>query len=387
MSKQKTDRENMKPKITKTNRGNMNRNKRNKVKIEHSCQIRTLYSLGGVKGKKLLKMFPQYSKSAIYMHCKKPLNGDVPFDKRKVNPGRKKMLTVRDERKIIRTVGVLRKSVGSFTSKGVHSESGVSHVCNRTVRRCLNRAGYHYLQSRKKGLLLRKDLTKRLQFCRKIRRLKLKQQFWREGLSFYLDGKGFEFKTNPQGQARCPSSREWRQRGEGLDVDCVAKGKKEGSVNANFMVAIGYKKGAVICKQYFGPITGEKFVTVINSEFKRAFENSVNPKTKRFLMDGCPRQNAKICKTAIENMGGTIFPIPARSPDLNLIENFFNLVNRRLQLEAVNKNITCESFDEFSKRVINCVFNFPVAEIDKIIGSMDKRIGLVISRRGQRIKY
>ena len=362
-------------------------NKRKKVEIQHSCQMRAAYSLGGVRGKKLLKMFPQYSKTAIYTHVKKPLNGNVPVDKRKTNVGRSTKLSLQDKRKIIRTVMKLRKSVGSFTSKAIQTESGVSHVSDRTIRRYLNRAGYHYLQSRKKGLLLEKDLIQRLRFCRKIRRLKVTQQFWREGISFYLDGKGFEYKTNPLGQARCPSSREWRRRGEGLSFGCVAKGKKEGSTNANFMVAIAYNKGAVMCKQYFGQITGEKFAGIVRSEFKRAFENSANPKGKRFLMDGCPRQNSKVAKTAIDEVGGTIFPIPARSPDLNPIENFFHLVNRRLQSEAISKNITRETFEEFSTRVMNCVFNFPASQIDKIIDSMDKRIGLVISCKGQRIKY
>ena len=362
-------------------------NTRHKVQLQHSCQMRAAYNLGGVTGHNLLKMFPQYSKSAIYVHVNKPLFGEVAVDKRKRNIGRKKNLSLQDERKVKRSLMGLRKSAGSFTSKSIQTDSGVNHVSNRTIRRCLNRGGYYYLQSRKKGLLLKTDLTKRLQFCHKVRRLKITQQFWREGISFYLDGKGFEYKTNPRGAARCPSTREWRQKGEGLRVDCVAKGKKEGCTNANFMVAIAYNHGAVICKQYFGPITGEKFAGIIHSEFKNAFKNSENPKGKRFLMDGCPRQNSKIAKKAMAEVGGVLFAIPARSPDLNPIENFFHLVARRLRLQAVTRNIIRESFDEFSTRVINCILNFSVQEINKIIDSMDKRIGLVISSKGQRIKY
>ena len=277
--------------------------------------------------------------------------------------------------------------MGSFTSKRIHAESGVDHVSNRTVRRCLNRAGYQYLQSRKKGLLHQADLKKRLQFCHKIRRLAITQQFWREGISFYLDGVGFEFKTNPLGEARSPSSREWRRKGEGLNFGCVAKGKKEGKRNANFMVAISYGCGAIMCKQYFGIITGQKFADIVHSEFDSAFEKSANPTGKRFLMDGCPRQNSATAKKAITAVGGVLFSIPPRSPDLNPIENFFHLVGRRLKLEAVAKNITRETFEQFSKRVIKCVFDFNIDEIDKIIDSMDKRIKLVLKSRGQRIKY
>ena len=73
-----------------------------------------------------------------------------------------------------------------------------------------------------------KDLTPRLKFCHNIQKRGLGQHFWGKGISFYLDGLGFEFKTCPQDQPRAPKTREWRKKCEGLDVDCVAKGKKEG---------------------------------------------------------------------------------------------------------------------------------------------------------------
>ena len=34
-------------------------------------------------------------------------------------------------------------------------------------------------------------------FCQKIRKQKLDDEFWRSGISFYLDGKGFQYKSNP----------------------------------------------------------------------------------------------------------------------------------------------------------------------------------------------
>ena len=70
----------------------MKNSTRNKVQLQHSCQMRAAYNLGGVTGNNLLKMFPQYSKSAVYVHVKKPLFGEVPVDKRKTNIGRKKII-------------------------------------------------------------------------------------------------------------------------------------------------------------------------------------------------------------------------------------------------------------------------------------------------------
>ena len=361
--------------------------KRQRVSIEHSCQIRGAYQLCGVRGKDLLRMFPQYSKVTVYNHAEKPINGKAVADKRKNNPGRRSKLSQQDIRKINRTIRTLRKSEGSFTSQRVQEESGILHVSNRTIRRTLNTAGYHYLQSRKKGLLTENDLRTRMQFCRKVRSRKLYKQFWREGISLYLDGKGFEFKTNPLGQARAPASREWRRRGEGLSIGCVAKGKKEGSVNANFMVAISYGAGAVLCSQYFGPITGEKFANIVRNDLPQAFASSSNPRVKRMLMDGCPRQNCRVALDTIQNVGGLVFSIPPRSPDINPIENFFHLVSKQLRRQAIQRNITRESFVQFSDRVRDVVLNYPVAVIDNIIDSMEKRVAMIVRAKGQRIKY
>ena len=44
-------------------------------------------------------------------------------------------------------------------------------MSDRTVRRCLNTNGYHFLQARKKGLLLSQDLKKRITFAKEVRRI------------------------------------------------------------------------------------------------------------------------------------------------------------------------------------------------------------------------
>ena len=358
-----------------------------KVSLEHSSQIRTAYQLSKIRGASLLKMFPQYSQAAIYKHAKKPINGEPVFDKRRQNKGRPTKLSLQDKRSIVRSLKILREKEGSFTSRRIQLDSGVKHVTSRTVRNHLNGEGYWYLQSRKKGLLYAKDLKSRVKFCRKIKRQQLGDEFWRTGISFYLDGKGFQYKRNPYDQARAPGAREWRKRGEGLKFNCTAKGKKEGGINVNFMVAISYGKGVVLCEQYDGTITGKKNAAIVKSSFPKAFKKSSNPKGKRFLMDGCPRQNSKMARRSIQKVGGLVFKIPPRSPDLNPIENFFHTLTVRLNNDAIERQITRENFTELSRRVKVTMLDFSSEEIDKIIDSMDKTITAVIKRKGQRTKY
>ena len=63
-------------------------------------------------------------------------------------------------------------------------------------------------------------------------------------------------------------------------------------------------------------------------------------------MAGCPRQNSKKKnkkqkkkkrREAIKEFGGILFKIPSRRPDLNHIENVFNLTAEVLNREAVKK--------------------------------------------------
>lgn len=59
----------------------------------------------------------------------------------------------------------------------------------------------------------------------------------------------------------------------------------------------------------------------------------------------------------------------------------------RLKNDALEKQITKESFKDLSIRVKETTLSFSSKEIDKIIDSMDKRITAVIEGKGQRSKY
>eukprot|EP00111_Clytia_hemisphaerica_P009953 TCONS_00029126-protein len=137
-------------------------------------------------------------------------------------------------------------------------------------------------------------------------------------------------------------------------------------------------------QQYENRLCGRGFATMVRKQFPLAFTLSINPKSKRVLQDGCPVQNSKRGKRALERLGAHLFCIPACSPDLNPIENFFHLAGKALREEALEKQITSETIEEFSARVKEIRLNYPK---DKIILSMDKRIEAVIKNRGQRTKY
>ena len=360
-----------------------------KIPIDVSIYLRYLHQDGGVKGKELENRFPQYSARSIHRHAAKPIGADTT-DKRKSNKGRPRKLSARDKRHVEAAIHHLRRTEqGIFTSIHVQEQSGTTGVSNRTVRRYMNREGYGYRQCRKKGQLTPKDCEKRLKFAKDIRKRKLPEDFWTTGIGFYVDGVSFVHKTNPYAQAKSARTRSWRKTSEGLSMHCTGKAKKEGTGGsvAKFMVSIAYGKGVIGVHQYFGNINGEKFASIVREHFPQLLKAGCNPSGGYFIQDNDPSQNSAKARDALQEVKAHQFKIPARSPDLNPIENMFHLISKKIRSDARKLRIEHESFDAFSRRCAKTMWEFPSNIIDKTIKTMHKRIGMVIDSKGQRIKY
>lgn len=337
---------------------------------------------------KSMVKYKKYSKASICRHMKKPINENLQ-NKKKQSKGRPQKLSPRQKRLILREAERLRKDDGHFTIKRVKTLVGIDNfVSDETVRRVFRNAGFRYCHSRKKGVLRRDDLRHRMNFAKSIRRLN-QDTLWKHTIAFYLDAVGFVHKYNPYDQARAPRSMGWRRPSDGLSFERTARGSHEGTGGrvAHFMCAMAYEKGMILSHQYTGRLNGEEFAKMVKDLFPDLFLRSANPNGRMFLQDGDPSQNSRKAKDAIDEVGGHLFSIPARSPDLNPIENAFNCVKEELRNQALNEHITHETFEEFSARCSAVLSNFPVKIVNRTIESMPRRIEMIIKKRGQRLKY
>ena len=118
------------------------------ISLELSMYLRYLHQEQKIPIRDLVERYKDVSRATIYRHAKKTV---LPIKKTKSThgPGRKKLLSARDSRAVLRSVKKLRETQGRFSSKRVQKESCMDHVSNRTVRRLLNERGFHYLQARK----------------------------------------------------------------------------------------------------------------------------------------------------------------------------------------------------------------------------------------------
>ena len=149
---------------------------------------------------------------------------------------------------------------------------------------------------------------------------------------------------------------------------------------AQFIVTIAHQKGVVSCEQHEGIINGNMFRDFIKTHFQETFSRCRIPKGKRFLRDGCPVQNSKKARQALDTVGAIKFSIPPRSTDFNPIENICNFVKSELRTQAFEKNINYETFKQFSIRVKQALEHTPTKCIDKTIESIPKR--WLSSRKG-----
>ena len=89
---------------------------------------------------------------------------------------------------------------------------------------------------------------------------------------------------------------------------------------------------------------------------------------------------------ALKAIRAELFTIPPRSPDLNPIENIFNIGKRELNRQAIRNDITYETYEQFSERVKCTLYAMKSDVIDNTIASINKRLQLITKHKGKRTK-
>ena len=109
--------------------------------------------------------------------------------------------------------------------------------------------------------------------------LPAKENLWKDGITFYLDGVGLQHRYKPYDEVQLNKTMAWWKFDEDLKPNCTTKGSHVGSGRkvANFRVVIVYMKEVILCEQYEGRINGEKFANFVRKHFAKTFERSANP--------------------------------------------------------------------------------------------------------------
>ena len=99
------------------------------------------------------------------------------------------------------------------------------------------------------------------------------------------------------------------------------------------MPSFSLGKGICYCN-HCEKVSGKIFAEFIESNFIEIFRSSCSPAGNVFVQDDDPSQNSKAARTTLDKIGAVQFSIALRSPDLNPVQNVFNLVEKKLSSQG-----------------------------------------------------
>lgn len=90
---------------------------------------------------------------------------------------------------------------------------------------------------------------------------------------------------------------------------------------------------------------------------------------------------------SVKRMNAKITSIPARSPDLNPIDNLFAHTKRELKQQDLKKKIQFQTFDNFTERVKSTALKADKTLINNLIEKMPKPLNAVMKAKGLGVNY
>lgn len=279
--------------------------------------------------------------------------------------GRPRKTSARDDNAIIRQI----KRNPWATSSEIRSEIG-ANVSSRTIRRRLVERGFYSRRPARKPLLKKKQRMARLQFAQDHLTWDVKKWktvlFSDESKFNITDTDGIKYVRRPDGQRLNPRYYKTTVKHGG------------GSV----MV------WACFSGQGMGPLHRihgimDRFM------YKDTLQNVMLPYAEEemplrwiFQQDNDPKLTAKIVTQWLGDNNVRILSWPAQSPDLNPIENLWDIVNRQIRQ---NGNIL--KADQLFVALSNAWMQISPTVIENLISSMPKRCAAVIQNKGYATKY
>ena len=283
------------------------------------------------------------------------------------NSGRKNQTTAREYRILNRIVSSNRFSNAAEMSQEWNA-SGVAASRSTTFRR-LQEMGYRSRVPACKPLLTKKQHQKRLNWAKEHASWTVEE--WSKVL--FSDESRFCLSFGNQG------CRVWRKIGEQYKPSCTRSSVKfpQSVMVWGAMSAVGV-----------GHLCFLK-TTVNASVYQEVLEHFMLPSSDQlfgeqdftFQHDLAPAHSAKSTKKWFEDHGITVLSWPANSPDLNVIENLWGIMKRKLQ------KYRCSNLKQLKASIEQVWKSVTPEDCGKLVASMPLRIQAVIEASGAATKY
>lgn len=260
----------------------------------------------------------------------------------------------------------VRKAKEGKTSPQIARECE-TEVSPRTIRRRLREAGLFYGRVLKVEKLTKRHKELRVQYSEDMKDYKWKRVF-------FSDEKTFQLGATP--------THAWQEH-----TDRVIKEYVKHAPKLHVWGAIGYYgRTELYCFQENLNSKGYQRILKQNLKESKLIYSSDAPKTLPgnwiFLQDNAPSHKAKKTMELLDELvGERIIRHPAKSPDLNIIENLWAILDRKVKSAEITNIQTLKRFLRKEWKSLSW------RQIRNCVDSMPKRLELCLESGGNRLTY
>ena len=246
------------------------------------------------------------------------------------------------------------------------------HLSNQTVRNRLHEGGLHSRRPVRAPILTGRHRRARLDFASSHRDWQLRH--WRHVL--FTDESRFHISTCDR------RVRVWRSRGERYaDCNIVEYDRfGGGSVMVWGGICIDGRTDLYVIPR--GTMNAQRYRDEILDQYVRPFAGAIGDGFL-FMQDNARAHTARVCTEYLEEEAIDVMEWPARSPDLNPIENVWDILFRRIHARLDPPN----SIQTLSNALREEWDAIPQPMIQRIITSMGRRCRMCCQARGGHIPY
>lgn len=289
----------------------------------------------------------------------------------KPRSGRPAKMKERDYRGLERLVKTHRReSLSDITSK--YNESKTETVSKRTIQRHLHKHEYRRCVSKKKLVVKEVNRRKRLAWCREKRRWTV-QNNWNKVI-FSDESKimiGHDQRVHI-----------WRKRNEGWRPDLVQPRASQPRYEVMIWGCISWN-GVGTITPVNGNINAEKYQDILEENLWPVIARHFPRGGYFFQDDNAPVHRARSTQEYIARNGINCLSWPAQSPDINIIENLWLLIKRKLQARIS----FIKSKDDLVEEIRGIWTSITPDYVQNLYKSIPNRILNVIRLKGHLTKY
>lgn len=307
------------------------------------------------------------SKSTVQTICKNFENtGTV---ENKPRSGRPKKLSRRDESFILKEVNENPKVNATMLAKQL-AERSDTIVHPRTIQRSLNNNGFRSRTPRKKPLISEKNRKLRLEFAQQ--HLDKGLDFWKRVL-FTDESKYNIFGSD--GRAKV-----WRKANTAMNPKNLLATVKHGGGNVMVWGAVA-ASGVGNLAFIEGNMDRYQYKSILEQNLKASVDNLNLGERWIFQQDNDPKHTAQFVKDWLIYHAPRQLYSPPQSPDLNIIEHVWEILQRRIRKHHITSAQTLKNKLEEEWREIS------PAELENLVASMPRRLQAVVDAHGGPTKY